>query len=210
VGICADIKIILMTKFEELTRGRGILENYLAKKRARMADSLIPYELRSGRILDIGCGTTPYFLINTNFKEKHGIDPALKDVVFEHDIKLQKLDIDSKLILPFESEYFDIVVMLAVIEHLKSQAASKLVGEIIRILKPGGRLIITTPSPSGHKLLNLMVKLALVSRTEIADHKQIFDHSSLYASLEQAGFSKDKIILGQFELGCNIWAYVDK
>ncbi|MDP2947815.1 MAG: hypothetical protein Q8N88_06895, partial [Nanoarchaeota archaeon] len=59
------------------TRGTGLLEKYLAKKRAHMANKLIPESLRRGRILDVGCGETPFFLLNTKFNEKYGIDPSL-------------------------------------------------------------------------------------------------------------------------------------
>jgi len=57
-----------------VTRGYGVLEEFLASLRAKKADSLIPEHLRSGKIVDIGCGTTPYFLANTTFSKKIGID----------------------------------------------------------------------------------------------------------------------------------------
>ncbi len=53
-----------MTK-DNVTRGYGLLERFLAKKRAKMANEIIPLALRTGRILDIGCGPFPYFLLNT-------------------------------------------------------------------------------------------------------------------------------------------------
>src|SRR5262249_50924979 len=56
------------------TRGTGKLEGFLAGRRARMADELIPERCREGRVLDIGHGSTPSFLIQTRFRERHGID----------------------------------------------------------------------------------------------------------------------------------------
>jgi hypothetical protein len=38
-----------------ITRGFGLLEGFLASKRAQMADRLIPGDLRNGKILDICC-----------------------------------------------------------------------------------------------------------------------------------------------------------
>ena len=58
----------------KVTRGHGLLERFLARKRACMANQLIPSHLRNGRILDIGCGSFPYFLLNTVFTEKCGLD----------------------------------------------------------------------------------------------------------------------------------------
>ena len=58
------------------TRGSGLLEPFLARLRARKANRLIPPHLRSGRILDIGCGSFPYFLAHTSFAEKFALDQA--------------------------------------------------------------------------------------------------------------------------------------
>ena len=56
------------------TRGGGLLETWLAQLRAKQANKLIPNTLRSGRILDIGCGSYPYFLAHTFFRERVGVD----------------------------------------------------------------------------------------------------------------------------------------
>ncbi len=56
------------------TRGKGLLEPTLAKLRTRRANHLIPPGLRTGRILDIGCGSFPYFLSHTSFEEKFAVD----------------------------------------------------------------------------------------------------------------------------------------
>jgi hypothetical protein len=55
---------------DTFTRGKGYLEPLLARLRAERANNLIPRSLRSGRILDIGCGTYPYFLSTTAFSHK--------------------------------------------------------------------------------------------------------------------------------------------
>ena len=57
-----------------LTRGKGLLEPTLARLRTQRANNLIPRDLRAGRILDIGCGSFPYFLAHTAFEEKFAVD----------------------------------------------------------------------------------------------------------------------------------------
>ena len=57
-----------------MTRGSGLLEGFPAHLRARWANRLIPGGLPRGRILDIGCGSIPYFLAPGSFKEKFAID----------------------------------------------------------------------------------------------------------------------------------------
>ena len=46
--------------------------------------------------------------------------------------------------LPFESESFDYVILFQVIEHIKEDI--DFVREIHRVLRPGGKVIITTPN----------------------------------------------------------------
>src|SRR3990172_8403950 len=106
-----------MTTDKQVTRGEGWLEPYLARKRAAMANHLIPTELRSGRILDIGCGSFPYFLSHTSFKEKYAID-QLPPAVESSEIHWHTLNLNDQPRLPFKDAYMDAITMLAVAEHL--------------------------------------------------------------------------------------------
>src|SRR5690606_16441534 len=128
-----------------VTRGNGRIEGFLARHRARMADRLIPDELRSGTIVDIGCGSYPYFLSTTDFAHRYGLDrvaagdPAgaaagatwavAPGVVAEapgaappsrapDGITLIRHDLDERAALPFDDASVDVVTMLAVFEHL--------------------------------------------------------------------------------------------
>ena len=56
------------------TRGNGLIEKFLAIKRAKLAHKLIPLLYTRGRILDIGSGVCPFFLIQTTLYEKNGLD----------------------------------------------------------------------------------------------------------------------------------------
>ena len=46
--------------------------------------------------------------------------------------------------LPYPNESFDLVVLTEVIEHLENHRVA--LGEVARVLRPGGRLILTTPN----------------------------------------------------------------
>ena len=91
-----------------LTRGTGLLEPLLARLRVRQANRLIPDNLRSGRILDIGCGSYPYFLSHVAFKEKFAIDQVLP-VNGIANINWFSLDLNSETNLPFKDGFFNIV-----------------------------------------------------------------------------------------------------
>jgi len=198
---------------KNVTRGYGVLEGFLAKKRAAVANSLMSEGLiRGGRLLDLGCGTYPYFLSIADEMEKYGLDKNLNENCKEQfkDIKLQKFDIENENNIPFQDSYFNVVTMLAVCEHLSRESLSHKLQEIYRILKPGGAVIMTTPALWTAFILNTMAKLRLISSEEIKDHKRLYSLSEISILLNQAGFSLEAIKAGYFELFMNTWVIAKK
>ncbi len=197
-----------------VTRGHGLLEGFLARKRAAMANSLIPSECRRGRILDVGCGPHPYFLLNTEFQEKYGLDQAVDPLTLERkiiqSIDLQRCSIAESERLSFADNFFDVVTMLAVFEHISPPLLLHSVTEIRRILKRGRPFIVTTPAWWTDGLLRLLARLGLVSGTEIEDHKDAYTPAKIVDILEGSGFPRAQIRSGYFELGMNIWVRAEK
>ena len=197
-----------MGKNHNVTRGSGILEGFLAKKRANLANSLIPEKVRGGRILDIGCGTYPYFLESTEFSEKYGVDQVPINNKVDN-VSLRKLNFeDTKL--PYQSEYFDVVTMLAVFEHINKHKLNFVISEIRRVQKKGGLFIITTPSPWSDKLLHFMARFGLISKEEIHDHKHSLFPDNVKKILAEAKFDEKNIKNGFFEVSFNMWFTAQK
>lgn len=192
------------------TRGRGVLEPFLARQRARQANRLIPDRLRSGRILDIGCGSFPYFLAHTSFQEKYAIDQQPPAGDGSPDIRWHTLDLNSAPDLPFEDEYFSVVTMLAVVEHLDPASLVLLLCEIRRVLVPGGRVVMTTPASWSDGLLHWMARVGLVSAEEIDEHVYAYTQALLGWYLGKADFPMVKIRSGYFEMGLNMWATAER
>jgi len=194
-----------MTKNASFTRGEGLLEGYLAKKRAKLANSFISDSQREGKILDIGCGYYPYFLTKIKFKEKYGIDPSVNSkLVSEQDISLIKESFSGKK-LDFKDNFFDVVVMLAVFEHIEENLLPTLLREVHRILKKRGTFILTTPSPWSDKLLHTLALYGLISSEEIHDHKHNHPKPKINMLIKNAGFNSRDMRSGFFELTFNMW-----
>ena len=187
------------------TRGYGLLEPFLAKQRARIADQLIPTELRQGRILDIGCGSYPYFLSHTYFKEKFAIDKQTKPQAVSK-INWFSLNLNDEPQLPFEDQYFSAITMLAVVEHLSPTSLVSLFKDVYRTLKPNGKLIITTPAAWSDGLLRILAQIQLVSKEEIDEHVFVYTLPLLGWYFGRAGFELGKVEFGYFEFHLNLWA----
>ena len=190
------------------TRGYGFLENFLARRRCSMADSLIPDKLRKGKILDIGCGTNPLFLNKIVFSEKYGLDKVRS--ADNRDLHLINHDFEKIQSLPFKENFFDVVTMLAVIEHIEPQKVVSILRETRRVLKPHGVIILTTPAAWSDRLLRTMAKFKMVSAVEIEDHKDTYTKNKLKNMLAASGYAKNNIQSGYFECFANIWIMAQK
>lgn len=104
-----------------------------------------------GRYLEIGAGSGNIALTvleryeelvltelsNNRVKEMKRLFGNYKKInIIRHNIDLSSLD--------YPDDYFDIALMIAVIEHLIDPVSC--VKELCRVLRPGGRLIIDTPN----------------------------------------------------------------
>lgn len=192
-----------------VTRGHGLLESFLSRMRAQKANALIPHELRQGAVLDIGCGSFPYFLSNTQFQQKFAIDQLPPSVPDEH-ITWHVRNLNETPSLPFADGQLSVVTLLAVAEHIHPDSLGAILKEAYRVLRPGGRVIITTPAGWTDGLLKFMARVGLVSREEIDEHVIGYSLPLLAWQFGRAGFAIDKIQLGYFEMGLNLWALAER
>jgi SAM-dependent methyltransferase len=96
-----------------------------------------------------------------------GIDPGIKN---------NRCVVNGKLIrgwfphdLPDDSQ-FDAITMLAVLEHIPLADQSRLARDVARFLKPGGRLIVTVPSPAVDRILAMLKFMRLVDGMALEEH----------------------------------------
>lgn len=173
-----------------------ILEYVLSWIRTQTVEKYIP---KGALVADLGCGYNGKFLVSISEKIKNGVgyDISVAKTVAPKNINLKKANLDN-FIGP--RKFFDAITALALLEHL--ERPGNFVKRARGMLKPTGKLIITTPHKRAKPILEFLAfRLGLISKEEIADHKNYFDEDSLKRLMKKSGFKIKK--LETFEFGLN-------
>ena len=128
------IDVVYSEKSRPVTNYPAQLARYLFER----------YELNKGdKLLDVGCGRGEFLrgFIDLGV-QGYGVDrsQSAQRYCVEADLKIADLENEP---LPYPNDYFDVVYSKSVIEHF--YYPEKLVQEIFRVLKPGGRIITLCP-----------------------------------------------------------------
>jgi len=130
-----------------------------------------------GRLLDLGCGS--YFL-SAGLAGEYELYPADRDVyLYDKFVRCEAFNV------PYTDGYFDTVFAGELIEHNCNPGL--LLAEINRLLRWGGRAIITTPNPYSFERM----KNSLLGRDTLGnyDHYILFSPSSIEKLMIRYGFS---------------------
>ena len=143
----------------------NLLKRYLQRlsgKASRMnreflADLIEPCE--KARVLDIGCGDGKLITKlagKIRAGEIYGIEISPKYAEEAHRNNVNIIIDDIDVGLPFKDDSFDIVISNQVIEHVNS--TDNFVKECHRILKNGGKCIVSTPNlATPHNIFSLIL-----------------------------------------------------
>jgi ubiquinone/menaquinone biosynthesis C-methylase UbiE len=169
------------------------------------------------RILEIGFGSGVSFLnLAEKYEDIHGLDlnASAGEVaaVFErHGIKTQ-LQNGNVLEMPYEDDYFDTVLLISILEHLKPEEQVPAFEEIQRVLKPGGQVVYGVPIERG-----LMVFMFRLLGFDIREHhfsteKQVFSAAdSVLSKGEVVRMPGTPSFTGPvYEIGCFVKAAGEK
>ena len=124
----------------------------------------LPHIPASARLLDVGCADGTLLRAAAGvIREGIGIDPDAP----AGDARLQRGRFPDDLAV---DGTFDVITMLAVFEHFPDAARPRVVEAIRRLLRPGGRVILTVPAPVVDRIVDLLRALRLVHGMDIESH----------------------------------------
>lgn len=151
--------------------------------------------MQPGRcVLDLGCGEGSF----TGELARVGAEPVGVDVAEAAVTRARRahpalhfstLTADGRL--PLEDSSCDLVWAGEVIEHVADTART--LSEIRRVLRPGGRLLITTPNNGRLRMLTVLLLRFEHHFDPLGGHLRFFTRRSLRSLLEQFGFERIQI-----------------
>lgn len=92
-----------------------------------------------GKVIDVGCGRKPY---RSLFATQDYVGLDIENPGHSHENEDVDIFYDGK-VFPFENDSFDNALCNQVLEHVFNP--DEFLSEIYRVLKPGGKLLLTVP-----------------------------------------------------------------
>ena len=176
------------------------LDRSLRRWRMRMADRYI----RPGdSLIDIGCHDGAFIeSVRERVARAVGVDPVATPSRADHVTILRgRFPQDAQL----DAESFDCATMLATLEHVDDPAAVS--RACFRLLKPGGRFVLTVPHVIAHHLITVLMRLRVADGMGVETHTD-FDVHRTWPILADAGFRL--LERRKFGLGLNHLYVVEK
>jgi SAM-dependent methyltransferase len=144
--------------------------------RRRIVFELIQYYIpRPARVLDAGCGTGYTARELARFGEVSAFDTAPQAVAYAAARRLAVKQGEVTAI-PYADGEFDLVTALDVLEHVEDDRQA--LAELLRVLKPGGILILTVPA----------YQFLWSPHDEVNHHKRRYTAGELRRKTQEAGF----------------------
>ena len=105
---------------------------------------------------------------------------------------------------PMKGKKFDLIVLLAVIEHIHIQEVYSLFEKFKDHLKLGGKIVLTTPTPQSKGLLEFLASIYVLDKQNIEEHKHYWNKKDIYDLANSNGYEVAEYY--KFQLGYNQFA----
>lgn len=142
------------------------VDRWLQRWRIARAARFLP---ERARVLDVGCYDGALFqqLGARLAAGGVGMDPRLERTEEGDGYRLLKGRFPDDL---GDDEVFDAITMTAVLEHVVPEEQAPIAAACARFLRPGGRLVITTPAPLVDRILDFLSAVRAIDGMSLEQH----------------------------------------
>jgi 2-polyprenyl-3-methyl-5-hydroxy-6-metoxy-1,4-benzoquinol methylase len=146
------------------------------------------------KVLDAGCGDGINLLGLSKLSDTHNLSLTLHGVDYNpirldralNNVPSATLQCASLLNLPYGNSTYDVVLCSHTLEHIPD--CRKALAELMRVIRPGGLLIIAVPN-EGCLMARLRNYILQPSISQTTDHVHFFTEETLSSLLKKSGFT---------------------
>ncbi len=143
------------------------LDRFIQNWRMRRAAAYIP---AGARVIDVGAYHGEFFTyLGDRLTEGFGVEPLLTEKTVSPRHTIYPGYFPAVQPAP-AAGYWDAVTMLAVLEHIPPAQQILIAEASARLLRPGGRVIITVPSPAVDAILATLRFFRLINGMSLEQH----------------------------------------
>lgn len=139
---------------------------------------------RESVVVDLGCGYGPllHFLKDSGYTNLIGVESSDEQVQLSKQIGLNCVERSELMpwLLARDAQSLDVVCAVDVFEHLTRQEMFDALDEIVRVLRPGGTLLLHVPNAEG--LFGMRMRYGDLT------HEQAFTQYTMRQALNAVGF----------------------
>jgi|SRR5579883_2823493 len=169
-----------------------MFDRLLFKWRAAVARPWVP---TGANVLDVGCHQGEFLRgLGKTIGPSVGLDPYTTESTGHLTLRADRFPPAD----PLPSEAYDTVVMLATLEHIQDK--DEVAASCARLLRPGGRVVITVPSPRVDAIIGVLQLLRLADGMSVDEHHG-FDQARTPEVFTRHGFELEHY--RRFQLGLN-------
>lgn len=127
----------------------------------RPISKIIPLDFRDKKVLDFGCGTGSNVQLFRTAQQYVGVDVDADRIAHARTQYPQLSFFVADKTLPFPSEHFDYIFIIAVLHHIDDVALVSIMRELFRVLRVGGEIVVLEPvfcsnTPFRNRIMNLL------------------------------------------------------
>jgi 2-polyprenyl-3-methyl-5-hydroxy-6-metoxy-1,4-benzoquinol methylase len=172
-----------------------LADRIIRSLRVRQVGRFLPV---GARVLDVGCYDGALFARYADrIVSGVGLDPMLASSGTRGKFRFVADGFPSAALA---DERFDVITLLAVLEHVQTAELASWRDACSRLLVPGGVVVATVPSPRVDDILRALMRLRLVEGMSVHEHHGLDPHDVPAAF---AGATLSLVAQHRFELGLN-------
>ena len=137
------------------------------------------------RVLEVGFGSGVTFAnLSESYKEIHGIDLSASVEQVTAVFKAKRIQTHllngDVLCMPYEDGFFDTVLLISILEHLKPSEQTQAFREIHRVLKPQGQVICGVPIEHGFMVFMFRLLGCDIRKHHFSTEKDVFNAAETF------------------------------